>query len=355
MLQTFESADFSIEIGSIIDSSLSDFIGVHYSNCKIVIIVDENSNDYCLEYLITSFSFLSNAEIVVIPVGEQYKEMDVCLQVWEALSEYQITRSDLIINVGGGVVTDLGGFVASVYKRGLQFMNVPTTLLGMVDASIGGKTGIDLGSFKNQLGIFSHPQKIYVDTCFLSSLPEVELLNGFAEMLKHALITDIIQWDQLSHITELKRLIDEKLISQSIQVKFDMIVKDPFERNIRKKLNMGHTIGHALEGYFLNENPIQHGHAVALGIVAESYISLQKGILKKSKFNEIKNVILRWFKPIFINDDAIQFIVQLTKNDKKNNNGQINCSLLTEIGSCDIDCIVNEQEIIDALYFLNSV
>jgi 3-dehydroquinate synthase len=352
-MNLFTSNDFVIEIGSILDSSLNDLLLKTYSQSKVVIIVDENTHDYCLEYLLTSFDSLNEAEVMLLPVGEENKVMEVCFQVWQALTDYQVGRKDLVINLGGGVVTDMGGFIASIYKRGVDFIHIPTSLLGMVDASIGGKVGIDLGPYKNQLGVFSHPKKIYIDSVFLGTLPEEELLNGFAEMLKHTLINDRIQWDKLKKITTLDQLKDETMILDSVKVKFDIVEKDPLEKNERKKLNFGHTIGHAIEGFFLDTTPIAHGHAVAIGMLAESFISMKQNRLKSYEYYEIELFLTTKFSMIQLDEEAIKEIIQIAKNDKKNESGKIFCALLNEIGECTIDNEIQEKEISDALFYLN--
>ena len=192
------SSDYQIEIGSLETSGFTNFIQQRYSDSKIVIMVDENTNDNCLEYLITTFDFLAEAEVMLLPSGEENKVMEVCFQVWEALSDYGIGRRDLVINLGGGVVTDMGGFIASVYKRGVDFIQIPTTLLSQVDASVGGKLGIDFQGFKNHLGVFTLPNAVLIDPVFLETLSEREKRSGFAEILKHCLIHDFLVYEKAS-------------------------------------------------------------------------------------------------------------------------------------------------------------
>ena len=352
-MNLFRSNNYTIEIGSIIDSSLNELLLKTYKNSEVVIIVDENTHDYCLEYLLTSFESLKEAEVMLLPVGEENKVMEVCFQVWQALTEYRVGRKDLIINLGGGVVTDMGGFIASIYKRGVDFIHIPTSLLGMVDASIGGKVGIDLGPYKNQLGVFSHPKKIYIDTIFLGTLPEEELLNGYAEMLKHALVNDQSQWEKLKKITTTDQLKNETMIHDSVKVKFEIVEKDPLEKNERKKLNFGHTIGHAIEGYFIDTSPIAHGHAVAIGMLAETFISMKQQRLISDEYYEIEQLITSKFTMIQLDEEAIKGIIQIAKNDKKNESGKIFCALLNRIGNCSIDNEIQENEIADALFYLN--
>lgn len=340
-----------VEIGSILNGGFQSFLKA-FENQQILIIVDENTHDCCLEYLITSFPELERAEIMLLPNGEENKVMEVCFQVWQAFTEYKVERKDLVINLGGGVVTDMGGFIASVYKRGLTFIHIPTTLLGMVDAAIGGKNGIDLNGFKNQLGTITQPARVFVDAGFLSTLPPEEIFNGYAEMLKHALIGDAKLWEEIRHIQSEEALIQEAVILQSIRVKTNIIEQDPFEGGLRKKLNFGHTVGHALESYFFQSTPISHGHAVALGMIAESFISMKRGILSKEAYKDIESTIIRSFPMIELNADDVSVVISLMYQDKKNIAGQIRSCLLEGIGTCSFDHPLTEEEIGESLFHL---
>lgn len=340
-----------VEIGSILNGGFQSFLKA-FENQQILIIVDENTHDCCLEYLITSFPELERAEIMLLPNGEENKVMEVCFQVWQAFTEYKVERKDLVINLGGGVVTDMGGFIASVYKRGLTFIHIPTTLLGMVDAAIGGKNGIDLNGFKNQLGTITQPARVFVDAGFLSTLPPEEIFNGYAEMLKHALIGDAKLWEEIRHIQSEEALIQEAVILQSIRVKTNIIEQDPFEGGLRKKLNFGHTVGHALESYFFQSTPISHGHAVALGMIAESFISMKRGILSKEAYKDIESTIIRSFPMIELNADDVSIVISLMYQDKKNISGQIRSCLLEGIGTCSFDHHLTEEEIGESLFHL---
>ena len=353
-MQVLKNPDYQIEIGPIIESSFETFIKNNYSKSKIILIVDENTNEYCLEYLITTFDFLAEAEVMLLPAGEENKVMEVCFQVWEALSEYGVGRKDLIINLGGGIVSDMGGFIASIYKRGVDFINIPTTLLGMIDASIGGKTGIDLGIYKNQLGVFNNPKAIYIDTIFLQTLEPKEMLNGFAEALKHALINDAVLWEELSHLENLEYSIDDDLLRRIIEIKLNIVNIDSTEHGVRKILNFGHTVGHAIEGHFLYTSPIDHGHAVALGIITESYISNRLGKLSKEEFLKIEQLILEWFPIPSISMSDIQGVIELMHNDKKNHSGKIQCCLIDKIGNCLYDQPIDEGVFADSLVYLMS-
>ena len=341
-----------IENGSLVDSSFQAVLNEQYANSRIVIMVDENTHDCCLEYLITSFDQLAEAEVMLLPVGEENKVMEVCFQVWEALTEYGIGRDDLIINLGGGVVTDMGGFIAAVYKRGVDFIHIPTTLLGMVDASIGGKTGIDLGNYKNQLGVFKEPVKIYTDAGFLNSLPDQEVLNGFAEMLKHALITSADLWLDLKTISSIDEMKDLSRIKTSQAIKCNAVLLDPLDKGQRKNLNFGHTVGHAIEGFYLDSLGLSHGHCVALGIHVESYISFAKGFLSEEELKEISETIRFWFEVPEFDSSAFDSIVQLMKNDKKNLANKILGCALKGVGNCMWDVEYTHSEIKDGLEYL---
>jgi 3-dehydroquinate synthase len=355
MNQKIEAEGYDIEIGSLASSSFSEFLR-GYSNSKKVILVDENTHDHCLEYLLTAFSGLEDAEVMLLPSGEENKVMEVCFQVWEAWSEYQIGRNDLVINLGGGVVTDMGGFIASIFKRGLNFIQIPTSLLAMVDASVGGKTGIDLGRHKNQLGVFANPEKVYIDPGFLKTLPAEELKNGYSEMLKHGLIADKLHWENLKKINFENSENLLALILCSIAIKNKIVLSDPLEKADRKKLNFGHTFGHALEGFFLGrEEPLAHGHAVAIGILAESFISWQRSLLSETDFKEISSVILTNFEIPFIELDWIETIFSLMLNDKKNFNQKVQCVLLNSIGECIVDQVVEKEDLVLVLNFISNL
>ncbi len=346
-----------IEFGSILRSSFREFLLNHYAHSKKVIIVDENTHDNCLEYMLTSFEELKDAEVILLPAGEENKVMEVCFQVWNALSDYRVGRRDLIINLGGGLVTDMGGFIASIYKRGIDFVHLPTSLLGMVDASLGGKNGIDLGPYKNQLGTFTDAVKIYIDPIFLKTLPEAELWNGYAEMLKHALIADSQLWKELSEISNADELINVDLIKRSVDIKMDIVDQDPNEKRIRKLLNFGHTIGHAIEGYCLEqEQPIAHGHAVAIGLFLESKLSNNRGLLSDSEMSDIEKLIRKYFPLISIeSDEEIDQLLSIMYNDKKNYEGKIQGVLIRSIGVCDFDNEFGELEIKEVLGLLRNI
>jgi len=343
-----------LEIGDITTSSLDDKLNSTYADVKKVIIVDENSRENCLEYLLTSFSGLSEAEVILLPAGEESKQLSIVESVWEALTEYGVTRHDVIINLGGGMITDLGGFVASCYKRGCDFINIPTTLLSMVDASIGGKTGVNLGHYKNQIGVFSDPVAVYIDPVFLSTLPGYELLSGYAEMMKHGLIHSADLFDAVVTSMREDEIPDLDLIEACIRVKHEVVSEDPVEKGKRKVLNLGHTIGHVLEGHYMHRIPLTHGHCVAVGIMMEAYIAVRREMLSEEDFQTIQQVVFEFYElPAYSNDEVGEMVAMLY-NDKKNTQNTIRCVLLKKIGDCVYDIDVPESQFVEAfLHFKN--
>ncbi len=321
--------------------------------CKKVIIVDENTHDCCLEYLLTAFPSLEDAEIMLLPTGEENKALEVCYQVWSAMLDYHINRNDLVINLGGGVVTDLGGFIASVYKRGIDFIHIPTSLMGMVDAAIGGKNGVDLNGLKNIIGTITQPKAIFVDAGFLETLPPEEIFNGYAEMLKHALILDSSYWNQLKSLNSEEELIQIQHVIRSIELKKQVVEADPTEKGLRKLLNFGHSLGHALESYFLSKKPIAHGHAVALGMIGESYISYKRGVLSQEAYREIEQCVIRIFPMLEIPEEAVETLIELMRNDKKNERNVLNFVLLKEIGKAQVNAEILPSEVGEALLHLS--
>ncbi|MDG0974802.1 MAG: 3-dehydroquinate synthase [Crocinitomicaceae bacterium] len=346
-MTTIPSLGYSIEIGDLLQGSLSKLLSEEFSTRKKVIICDENTHENCVPYLTTSIDELANAEIIVLPAGEENKILEICAQVWEALSEYKIQRNDIILNVGGGMITDLGGFVASIYKRGVDYMNIPTSLLAMVDASAGGKTGVDLGVYKNQLGLFSTPRLVVCDNIFLGTLPDEELLWGKAEMLKHGLIQSKEHWLNLK--TKPVKDITIEDIAVSVAIKNEIVKADFKEENVRKGLNFGHTIGHALEGFFLEQDKKAHGHCVAWGIVAESLLAAKFGTLPMEEFKEIFAHIQSEYPQIKLEPDNLTHLIELMKHDKKNNSKRINFTTISTIGVSHIDQAFSEKQIQEVL------
>lgn len=323
---------------------------------KIFILVDENTHEYCLPVLLGNMETDLGFEILEIEAGEEMKNIQTANHLWEILTEMQADRKALVINLGGGVITDMGGFVASTYKRGIQFINIPTTLLSMCDASIGGKTGIDLMHYKNMVGTFAFPEQIFIYPEFLQTLPFKELRSGFAEMLKHGLIADKIHWEQLTHIHKLDMEAVIPHIQTSMDIKQDVVEKDFHEKNIRKTLNFGHTIGHAVESLCLNQgNPVLHGEAVAMGMISEAHLACLEGLISEEDSQIIIENIQRYYPYMDISDFTDEDITALLLNDKKNTDSKINFSLLTGIGSCTYDHQCSQKNILKSLHFYRNL
>lgn len=322
---------------------------------QLFILVDENTHEYCLPTLLGNLETEIPFEIIEIEAGEELKTIETATQLWEILAEFEADRNSLMVNLGGGVITDLGGFVASTYKRGIKFINFPTTLLGMADASIGGKTGIDHQFLKNIVGTFAEAEQIFVFPNFLMTLPFEELRSGFAEMLKHGLIADEKHWNDLISIENLNAESIFPFIETSMKIKQKVVELDFKEQNVRKTLNFGHTIGHALESLFLQKNhQIPHGEAVALGMICETRLSFLENLISEETSNVIIQNIRKFYPYISTSDFSMNEIMSLMRNDKKNTEGNISFSLLDQIGSCKYDCSVSEQNIINALdYYKN--
>lgn len=307
---------------------------------KIFILVDENTSQYCLPHLLNHLATEMEIEIIELEVGEIHKNIATCTEVWGALSDLGADRKSIMINLGGGVISDLGGFVACTFKRGIDFINIPTTLLSMVDASIGGKNGVDLGNLKNQIGIIREPKAVLVDTQFLSTLPQNEMRSGLAEMLKHGLIFDKKYWDKFKNLKDLHTEDLNQLIHQSIQIKNTIVCEDLTENGVRKSLNFGHTLGHAIESYFLeneSKTTLLHGEAIAVGMILESYISREKNLLTNNEYQEIKYIINDIFERIEFSQVDIDKIIELLIFDKKNEFGKVQFALLDGIGKIKIN------------------
>jgi len=321
----------------------------------VIVLADTNTAKFCCNELISLLKENQiNIEMLVIEANENSKSLDICQQLWARLVELNTDRSSILINVGGGVVTDLGGFVASTFKRGIPFINLPTSLLAMVDAALGGKTGINFNGLKNYIGTFNLPVFTQVNSKFLESLPIRELHSGLAECLKHALIADIELWNLIEE-NSIKENIDQ-ILQSAINVKLKIVAADPKEQGERKKLNFGHTIGHAVESCLMSgKKPIPHGHAVAIGVLCESSISAERGILSKSNLELIFNKLHKFYESTAFTNNEIDAIVKLTHADKKNRAGQVNCTLLTKIGEAVIDQNITDEEIRNSLNYYQSI
>ena len=315
---------------------------------KIFFIVDENSNEYCLPKLLPLIETESPFEIIELEPGEDNKTIETCTQVWNILIELGGDRKSLVINIGGGVITDMGGFIASTYKRGIPFINIPTTLLSMVDASVGGKNGVDLGGLKNQIGTITNPAMVLIDPAFLETLPQREMISGLAEMLKHGLIAKASHWEKFKNHGEINFAEFNDLIRESVEIKNDIVTQAPTENGIRKALNFGHTLGHAIETYFL-EHPekesLLHGEAIAAGMILEGFISLEKGLISEKEYSEIKSRINKIYNRIVIEENDENHIIDLLIHDKKNEYGKVQFALLNGIGNIKTDQITDNETI----------
>ena len=349
-MDTLQSIDYPIYFNNSIDE-LANFVKKgNYS--RFFILTDENTAQYCLPLVKAKIDPLDNYDIIEINAGEESKDIDFCIGIWKMLIDFGADRNSLMINLGGGVISDLGGFAASTYKRGIDFVHVPTTLLSQVDASVGGKTGIDIDSIKNIIGTFTQPKAVFIAYEFLETLPERQILSGLAEMLKHGLITDAAYWDLLKH-SDLEHPSAE-LIYHSIEIKNRVVIEDPKETGIRKSLNFGHTVGHAVETYSILKNDgtaLSHGEAIAIGMVCESYLSYKKIGLPKAELDEITDVLTRLYPKYLLEESANAELYTLMQKDKKNQNGKINCTLLTHIGQYSIDNICTEAELCESLAY----
>jgi 3-dehydroquinate synthase len=322
---------------------------------QIFILVDENTEKYCLHLLLEKLN--RSAQVIRIPSGERYKNLDTCQWIWAQLLKYGADRHSLLLNLGGGVIGDMGGFCAATYMRGIKFMQVPTTLLSQVDASVGGKLAVDLLGFKNMIGLIKDPENVFIFTNFLKSLPKDQIRSGYAELLKHGLIADKETWNILSRQDDISTLDYTELVYQSVIVKKKVTEQDPEEKGIRKILNFGHTVGHAIESYWLDsKTPLLHGDAIAIGMVSEAYLSYRVGKINEEELYDIRNSLLRIYghHPHLVGPR--DKIIEIMKLDKKNKNGNIQFALLEDVGHACFDIKVEQDMIEDSfLYYKEDV
>ncbi|MBQ8712409.1 MAG: 3-dehydroquinate synthase [Prevotella sp.] len=319
---------------------------------RIFILVDETTEQLCLP-LISSFDCVRASEVITIGATDQNKTLESLTHVWTSLQQGGATRHSLMVNLGGGMVTDLGGFAASTFKRGINYINVPTTLLAMVDASVGGKTGINFGGLKNEIGVFNTAKSVILDTTFLKTMDRENICSGYAEMLKHGLIATEPMWAELVSfdldVIDYRQL--SRMLADSVKVKERIVEEDPTEKGIRKALNLGHTIGHAFESLALKRQPVLHGYAVAYGLVCELYLSCLKTGFPADKMRQTVRFIHENYGRMPITCDDYPALLELMTHDKKNVAGQINFTLLGGIGDIRINQTATEEEIKEALDF----
>ncbi|NOZ34383.1 MAG: 3-dehydroquinate synthase [Chlorobi bacterium] len=326
---------------------------------QIFIITDKNCLKLC--YPLIKSVFPENQSVFSIEIGEVYKTLEIVTKIWDFLFEKRADKNSLIINIGGGIVTDVGGFSASTFKRGISFINIPTTLLAQVDASVGGKTGINYKGLKNQIGTIAMPEKVFVSPRFLKTLNSDDILSGFGEMIKHALIYNEKHYFELinfikNEFTEKKIINLSSLINESVNIKIHFVKNDVTENGIRKMLNFGHTFGHALESYFFSKKkPVKHGIAVIYGIICELWLSVKYVNFDKEKFTKIAGELLNIYPKIFIPEDEFNLIFGYMQYDKKNKNNTIQTVLLKDVGFPVIQRVPDKNDIFESLQVLNSL
>jgi 3-dehydroquinate synthase len=333
-----------------VQQSVSQYLSsTNYS--KVVVVVDENTRQYCYPLI---ENVLPEHTLIEIPSGEENKHLGTCEHIWGIMTDAQLDRHSLVINLGGGVIGDMGGFCAATYKRGIDFIQIPTTLLAQVDASVGGKLGVDFRGFKNHIGVFTQPQRVFIDAKFLETLPQRELRSGFAEVIKHCLIRDAEMFEIISQKT-LEEQNFETLIAHSVEIKKGVVAEDPTEKGLRKILNFGHTIGHAIETFYLDKGDerLFHGEAIAIGMIAETYISYRKNLIDEQTLKLIKRLLISIYGKTIIPITAFPAIIIHTQQDKKNRGAEVRCSLIDGVGSCLFDVSITPEEITEALSSCN--
>ena len=333
-----------------LQQSLTDAIA-RCPHDRLFVLTDETTKECCLP-VVKDYPCLAGAQVITIKATDSHKDLESVSHVWSELQRGGATRHSLMVNLGGGMVTDLGGFAASTFKRGIQFINIPTTLLAMVDASVGGKTGVNFGGLKNEIGVFQNADSVILDTIFLRTLDEENLLSGYAEMLKHSLISDEKMWAEL--LSEKVIVKSEKFasaIEKSVAVKQRIVTEDPTEKGLRKALNLGHTAGHAFESLALERKSVLHGYAVAWGLVVELYLSVVKCGFPTEQLHQTARFIKEHYGRMAISCDDYPRLLELMHHDKKNEGSAINFTLLGGIGDIRINQTASEDDIKEALDF----
>ena len=339
----------------IISQDLEQSLSQAIAECtydRLFVLTDETTHRLCLP-VVAGYSCMKPAARITIGATDANKTLDSLSHVWSELQRLGATRHSLMVNLGGGMVTDLGGFAASTFKRGISYINIPTTLLSMVDASVGGKTGINFGGLKNEIGVFNNARSVILDTVFLKTMDEENLLSGYAEMLKHGLISNEPMWAELMRFSPLTSNLQPlaKMVADSVAVKQRIVLEDPTEQGIRKALNLGHTAGHAFESLALERKPVLHGYAVAWGLIVELWLSCVKTGFPQDKMRQTVSFILEHYGRMTITCDDYPHLLELMHHDKKNTGSDINFTLLGGIGDIRINQTASEEEIKEALDF----
>lgn len=342
------SNNLETELGEIVEK---------YPKGKVYFVVDENTHKLCLP-LLQKIPFLNNVPVLEIPSGEDHKSLESVVMVWNFLEENGADRKSLLINLGGGMLSDLCGFAASCFKRGLHFVNIPTTLLSQVDASVGGKTGINFNGLKNEIGVFNQPQTVIIASKFLETIDAENFLSGYAEMLKHGLIHSKAHWDECLafDFKNIDYLVLNEMIARSVAVKEYFVINDPTEKNIRKALNLGHTVGHAFESLALHQGrPVLHGYAVAYGLIVELFLSVKKAGFPKEEADRISTWIIDNYGPFEISESDYEALYLKMTKDKKNEAGRINFTLIPEIGKVEINVNCDKELIYEGLDYFRKI
>ncbi len=337
-----------VYINQAIEQTLLSFLKEN-SYSQVIVLVDENTKKHCYPLV---KSLLPKHTLVQIKSGEEHKHLETCTRIWQKMTDAKLDRKALCINLGGGVIGDMGGFCAATYKRGIDFIQLPTTLLSQVDASVGGKLGIDFQGFKNHIGVFENPRAVLIATDFLQTLPYAEVRSGFAEIIKHCLIADAAMWDVI-RLRDLEEQKWDELVSHSVAIKAKVVEQDPTEKGWRKILNFGHTIGHAVESYMLEQpkRKLLHGEAIAIGMIAEAYLAYKRKLLTEELLMQIEEFVFSIYGKVKLTEEDITTIPPLALQDKKNASGKIQCVLLKKIGEPIIDQVITQKEIQEALKY----
>ena len=341
----------TIELSQNAAESINQYLAQHQYS-KVAVLVDDNTRAHCYPRVQAA---LGEHLLVEIKAGEEEKHLSTCTHIWQVLTDAAFDRKGVLINLGGGVIGDMGGFCAAAYKRGIDFVNLPTTLLSQVDASVGGKLGIDFQGFKNHIGFFREPNRVIIAPEFLQTLPDRELRSGFAEVIKHCLIADSAYWELIKQ-QNYEGQDWSTIIPRSVATKYSVVTEDPTERGVRKILNFGHTIGHALESFYLDrgEDRLFHGEAIAIGMITEGYLSVKKCGLSQESFEDLQAYIQENYPHYPVATEDVRNIAQLSLQDKKNSGGSINASLLDKCGHCLYDIAISLEEIEEAIgYYIN--
>ena len=351
-MQVIEESESKVYGADDLRQDLSELIG-KYSRGKVFLLMDTGSYQHCYPK-IKGMTEIDEDNIILIEQGDQNKNIDAISKVWHFLSTHGADRKSLLINLAGGMPCDLGGFAAATFKRGIDFINIPTTLLSQVDASVGGKTGINFHSYKNEIGAFKHASAVLVCNDFIETQDQQNISSGFAEMIKHALIYSEDTWNQLKIFPINNVKLDElkPLVVNSIHIKEHFVKADPTEQNVRKSLNFGHTIGHAFESFAMKAGrPVLHGFAVAYGMIVELYLGHKICGFPMDKLKEINGVVQDIYGKFEFSEDDFDKLFYLMTHDKKNEKNQINFTLLEDIGQIKINQTCNKEEIFEALKF----